>query len=266
MRRGAVPRELENATLRGANWSATENSFLLDVPSIARLLINDGREIVLEADDIADAAPFLLGTGFGILLHQRGTLVLHASAVAHEGRAIAICGASGAGKSTLSAALCQAGCGFISDDISAIGFNSDGAPLVFPDSRRHRLWADAIERLSLSGQKGKAVRESIEKYHVEPARAAIAMPLSSILILREARFRNRKATIEPLSLADAAPLLRSDVYRSKLGSELGLDAALFGQIGKMLVQVRVHLLTRPQEPERLAETVALAREHIFGKM
>ncbi|MFZ2403630.1 MAG: hypothetical protein WAW41_00725 [Methylobacter sp.] len=267
VRRGAVPLALDKPALSGPNWTMAENSFLLSIPRIARLRVNNGQEIVVETESSeADAVPFLLGTGFGILLHQRGTLVLHASAVSFDERAIALCGPRGVGKSTLSAALCQAGCGFISDDVSAVNFESNGNPVVFPDSRRHRLWGDAIERLSLSEYKGKAVRETIEKYHVEPGCFVDSMPLSSILILREARFRNQKATIEPLSLTDAAAMLRTVVHRHKLAAAMGLNAALFGQIGKVLGRVHVHLLTRPKEPERLDETVALLRKHVFGKM
>jgi hypothetical protein len=113
IRRGPVPAFLDNATATGPTWEMNEATFLLRVPRLSRLLIRAGREIVVEIEPGAeecDAISFILGTAFGILLHQRGALVLHGAAVAKDGRAIAICGASGAGKSTLAAALCRDGC------------------------------------------------------------------------------------------------------------------------------------------------------------
>ncbi|HEY1426254.1 MAG TPA: hypothetical protein VGF50_06235, partial [Caulobacteraceae bacterium] len=79
-----VPRTLEDAPVRGPQWMASGDRFLLSVPNVARFLISGGREIAIELAPGAaagDAQVFLLGTGFGMLQLQRGRMVLHASAV-----------------------------------------------------------------------------------------------------------------------------------------------------------------------------------------
>lgn len=243
----------------------TEQDFLLRIPGVARLRVTGGCEIVVEAaHDAADAAPFVLGTGFGVLQHQRGTLVLHASAVAHNGRALALCGQSGAGKSSLAAALCQSGCTFVCDDVAAIRFDANGQPLVLPDSRQHRLWADTIERLALMERRGEAVRTHIRKYHVEPETEPQAMPLTTIVCVREAGFNDQAAALEPLALTDAAALLRTDIYRVSLARQMGLDASLFAQSARLLGRARILHLTRPREPKRMEEAVTLLRNHLAG--
>src|SRR6185437_3943228 len=116
--RGLVPQALENSTALGPTWQIAGNRFLLTIPDIARFLLTDGREIAFEPEPgayDADIPIFLLGTVFGILLHQREEIVLHASAVRVNGRAILFCGASGAGKSTLAAVLAQRGLPLITD-------------------------------------------------------------------------------------------------------------------------------------------------------
>ena len=165
--------------------------FLLRVPRLARFLITAGRDIVVEIEPGVtdhDAAGFVLGSAFGILLHQRGALVLHGAAVAKDGRAIAICGASGAGKSTLAAALCRDGCAFVTDDICVVGLDANRRPVVLPDGRQLKLWKQSIDRLDLAQLRGEAVRESFEKYFIDPSDArGQPSPLAAIYVLREAR-------------------------------------------------------------------------------
>lgn len=260
VRSGATPAALGASRRVGATWQLDDTAFLFQVPQVARFLVTDGDEVVVElhgASTAADAAPFLLGTVFGVLLHQRGQLVLHASTVSHQGRGIALCGVTGAGKSTLAAALCRAGCDFVGDDVAAIRFDEDGVPTILPDGRQHRLWADAAEQLALTDCLGPPVRPSIKKFHVDPPRmtAQGSTPLSAIFILSEAT-GPRQLDVSPLGPADAAPLVRGEVYRSALASHLGRNAALFQQIAALFGRVRVFRLDRSMDFAMLDDTVA----------
>ena len=99
IRAGSVPETLEQPYARGVLYQAAAGRFLLNVPRIARYLVADGSSIVIQqaagAVDV-DVRVFLLGSVFGALLHQRGVLPLHGSAIAApsgepcEGRGIAI--------------------------------------------------------------------------------------------------------------------------------------------------------------------------------
>src|ERR1700761_4064030 len=98
VRVAAVPRALTGAAASGPTWGLEGEIFLLRVPRLARFLIQGGHSISVELEDgmdAHDAGAFVLGTSLGILLHQRGALVLHGAAVARDGRAIVICGHSG---------------------------------------------------------------------------------------------------------------------------------------------------------------------------
>lgn len=74
-------------------------------------------------------------------LHQE--LVLHASGVCRDDRAVAFVGASGMGKSTLAAALCGAGCVLVSDDLLRVDLTDPAKVLVHPGSTENRLRASA---------------------------------------------------------------------------------------------------------------------------
>lgn len=57
------------------------------------------------------------GAVIAVHLKLRHELVMHASAVQLDDRALAFVGASGMGKSTLAAVLCRNGCDLVSDDV-----------------------------------------------------------------------------------------------------------------------------------------------------
>jgi hypothetical protein len=266
VRRGDVPAGLDGASRIGPTWQIAEARFLFHVPGVARYLITSGREIVMEADtpaQEADALPFLLGTGFGAILHQRGCLVLHAATVSIDGWGVALCGPTGVGKSTLAAALCRMGCGFVSDDVTAIRFDANGRPIASPDGRRHRLWADSVEHLSLADRQGPPVREEIQKFHVDPAsrEAPADLPLAAVVTLSEA-CQALPQGIMPISIADAASLLRKGVYRPSMPIHMGHNTQTFGQIAALLKQVRVFHLNRGKGFDNLGETVRAVLTHL----
>lgn len=72
--------------------------------------------------------PILMaGTVSAFLLSMRGDTVLHASAVAIDGSAIAFVGQSGRGKSTVAALMCVDGAELVTDDVLVV---EDGTPVM----------------------------------------------------------------------------------------------------------------------------------------
>jgi hypothetical protein len=259
-----VPQALDLVTASGPTWDLAGEAVLLRVPRLARFLIESGRDICVELESGAtarDASAFVLGTSFGILLHQRGALVLHGAAVAQDGRAVAICGHSGAGKSTLAAALCREGFAFVTDDICVVSPDAERGPVVLPDGRQLQLWRESIERLDLATRQGEAVRESFEKYFIEPQSSAAAAPLlSAIFVLREAR-PPLKDGIESLALPDAMRMLDYQAYRPGLRAKLGSRPQMLAQAAALFGHAKVFLLTRPRGFEHVQETVTILRQH-----
>ena len=263
IRRGPVPAALENVSASGATWQIAGERFLLRVPAVARFLLNAGREIVFEPEANADAGDipiFILGTVFGILLHQREQIVLHASAVRVNGKAVLFCGASGAGKSTIAAVLAQRGYPLVTDDVCAITV-SDGMPMVHPDGRQLKLWAQAIERLELAESRGDRVRSRLEKFYVEPGEASSEpLPLGAVYALREAR-PPHAAGIEQPNVVDAALILRRNAYRPLLVRRMGQKANYFHAATTIANVAGIFHLTRPLDFAAMPKTVAGLEQH-----
>lgn len=150
IRVGAVPETLPDE-VRLAPWLAfAPGQWLISISSLGRILVQGGERVIIDKAAGAlesDLRSFILGGGMGALLHQRGQLPLHVSAILTPKGAIAFTGRSGAGKSTAVATLSdEFGWPIISDDVAVLvsheaGLHIEGGPI------RLRLWSDAIDRL-----------------------------------------------------------------------------------------------------------------------
>jgi hypothetical protein len=264
IQRGLVPTSLDGAAARGPTWQIAGGRFLLRIPDIARFLLTKGSEIVFETENDAppeEVAIFLLGTVFGILLHQREQIVLHASAVQVNGKAVLFCGPSGAGKSTLAAALAQRGYPLVTDDFCTLAAAGSGAPLVHPDGRKLKLWAQAIERLDLAQHRGERVRRSLEKFYVEPGEAfSEPLALGAVYALREARPPHR-AGIERPNIVDAALVLRRNAYRPLLVRRMGQRANYFHAATTIANVAGIFHLTRAFDFAKMPEVIGWLEAH-----
>lgn len=269
IRAGSVPTELDDAAATGPNWQIAEGRFLIAVPGIIRMLLSGGDTVsyATEGDtEVEDAAVFVSGTGFGILLHQRGRIVLHASAVridagAGEAAAVLFCGASGAGKSTLAAALGAAGHDLLADDFCGISIGASGVPMVYPDGRRLKLWQNAIDRLSLADRRAGPVRSRLRKYYVEPhASIADALPIAAVYILREAR-PPLVPGIARTNLVDGALMIQRNAYRPAMIARMGQAALYFEAATAIARHAGVFTLTRAMEFAGQAAVTAWLEAH-----
>lgn len=87
----------------------------------------------------ADLVPeFLIASVPAFKLLLSGRAVLHASAVARDGKAIGILAQSGGGKSTIAAALCNHGFAPVTDDVLTLDWRGQ-TPCVQPGPTELRL-------------------------------------------------------------------------------------------------------------------------------
>lgn len=260
-----VPAELPDAVAEGPTWKLSADRVLIDVPGVARFLVSDGREIKVATgagSTADDAAIFVLGTVFGILLHQRRAMVLHASAIAVGGKAVLFCGRSGAGKSTLAASLAQRGYPFLADDVCTLGFDAAGTPVVQPDGKKLKLWAQAVDRLGLEENRGQGIRNRIEKFYVEPPGEVLSepMPVGAIYQIRETR-PPLVTGIERPNVVDATLILRRNAYRPLLVARMGQAGIQFQNVTAVAARAGIFNLTRPQDFSALPAVLDMLERH-----
>jgi hypothetical protein len=262
VREAAVPRALDAPETSGLTWAIAGDRFLFRIPDVARFLLTEGRDIAFEtenATEAGDVAIFLAGTVFGILLHQRRQIVLHASAVRVGDKAVLFCGPSGAGKSTLAAALVKHGYPLMTDDFCVVAM--EGKPIVQSDGRQLKLWTQAIDKLGMEAQRGEAVRNRLEKFYVEPGEAFEApLPLGAIYALRETR-PPLVAGIERPNVVDAALILRRNAYRPLMVQRMGQKNDYFHAAVAIANAAGIFHLTRALNFAQMPKAVSSLEQH-----
>ena len=264
IRRAAVPMTLNDPVATGPTWERKGGSFLLRIPEIARFLLEDGRSITFEAEDSAgpqDIAVFLSGTAFGMLLHQRNHIVLHASAVLVGGKAVLFCGPSGAGKSTLAAALGERGYPLVADDQCAIDIDAAGGPCIHPDGRQLRLWERSIRELGLDGRQGASMRNRLRKFYVDPVAAReTAVAVGAVYVLEEAR-PPHDPWIEQPNIVDATRLLKINAYRPAMIEKFDQQDVYFRGGTAIAAGAGIFRLKRRFAFDAMDSTVAMLEDH-----
>ena len=150
-------------------------------------LVRDGREIIVDPVPGADERVLrlsLLGPAMALILHQRGQFVLHASAIAIAGSAIAFLGGNGSGKSTMAAALHTRGHDLLADDVTAMHLSS-GCPTVSPSFPQLKLWPDSAVALGNVPEVMPQLHPDLEKRacYVTERFAHLSVPLRRLYVL-----------------------------------------------------------------------------------
>lgn len=263
IRRDKVDSALNSKRIVGPTWQMSGDQFLLRIPNVARFLVTGGSTVAFETENdtpVEDVAIFLVGTVLGILLHQRGHIALHASAVQVDGKAVLFCGRSRAGKSTMAAALSQRGYPLVTDNLCVVA-TAAGTPMALPDGGRLRLWAQAIESLDLGTRRSAPVRTHIEKYYVEPPSAACeALPLGAIYVLRETRPPLREGIDQPHATSAPLLLLRH-IHLPLLIRKMNREAAHFKAAIEISNAVGIFHLTRNFEFVGMPAVISSLERH-----
>jgi hypothetical protein len=267
IRLGTVPETMENAASSGVLYQAGEQRFLLRMDRVARYLVEDGTAITVEPDAgslASDVRVFLLGSCLGALLHQRGVLALHASAIQTDAGAVLFAGPSGIGKSTTLGALLARGYRMLSDDIAGIVLDDAGAPVVVPAFPRTKLWADAARALGHDISNLQRVRPQQEKYEIHaPDRFADeAVPLYRVYLLTTSN--KEELLLEEVVNLQRFNVLLHNTYRVGFLEGLGLRPVHFRLAAVAARRTPVMRVIRPDDPRRLEEMIELIEQDFSG--
>jgi hypothetical protein len=249
-------------TVQDGCCHATAEEVRLAYDGVGAFRICRGREIVVDpAPGVEEGVLrlFLLGAALGVLLHQRGFLILHGSAVAVGEGAAVFLGASGWGKSTTAAALHARGHPVVADDVVAVRDDS-GQVLVYPGFPQLKLWPEVAASLGELPESVPALHPALEKWG-RPARrgfSAEPLPLRRVYVLADGAAR----AVEWLGPQEAMRELLQHSYAAGLLRPTGAAPAHFRQCGRLIATSAVRRLRRPRSLPDLPELARLVEEDL----
>ena len=215
------------------------------------------RSLQVPAADEESLRLFVGGAGVGVLLHQRGLLVLHGSAVAIQGQAVGFVGAKGWGKSTTATALHRRGHPLVTDELLVVDLDENGAPTVRPGSPYLKLWHDALLETGGSPESARQILPGADKYYVgASAVAPQKIPLRRIYVLDA----GERLAVEPIHAARAFFGVVPHLYVSRFGTPF-LQAVgsqmVFSQLAAVLRRIEIFRLLRCKDLAQLPDIANL---------
>jgi hypothetical protein len=212
-----------------------------------------GREVWADWPEnytLEDACTYLLGPVMGFVLRLRGTVCLHASAVALGDRAIALAGLPGAGKSTAAAAFACAGFPVLSDDVVAL-IDGGAQFLVPPGYPRVNLWPDSVLTLLGSEDALPRITPTWEKRYMPLGRdghrfASKPLPLEAIYILDSRDAALAAPVVEEISGEEAFVALLANTYVNYLLDQ-NMRRTEFDVLSRVVSEIPIRRVHPPAE-------------------
>jgi hypothetical protein len=224
-------------------------------PTIGRFRIEGHSTIAIDAltDDPQRVRFALLGPVLAALLQLRGVPLLHGSAVAFEGSAVAFIGRKRAGKSTIAAACVAAGGAMLNDDVLPLDTGSSPVSLVpgFPGLKLEEAMRQALlPGLPIVGPPGLEPSDKI--LVADGTQTASNLPISAIVVLQP------DAALEPVRLPASVALqeLLQHGYALKFADGTlasGQAPALFQACVRLTRETSVLSVGPPREPKELRD-------------
>lgn len=248
-------------------YQNTEVGMYVYWQGVGTFLIQEGQDILIDLETDLDEDRlrlFILGAVMGVVLHQRGFLVLHASAVALEGAAVVFIGQKRWGKSTMAATLHDRGHSLIADDVVALEVQNHRQIQVQPAFPQIKLWPDAVTSIGKKPEDLPRLGARLEKRNHQLSSGFISdiLPLKHIYVLGQ----GDEVAIKPLLPQEIMQHLMQNSYVTRFGEALLQErgASHFKQLMILAQQVPLFRLLRPASLDLLPEIATLVENHILA--
>jgi hypothetical protein len=237
----------------------------LDLPGLARFLVRQGREILIDPQAGADPSlirGILYGWIVAMICLQRDSLVLHASAVTFGERVTGFLGDQSAGKSTLAAHCIRAGARLVADDLLRIEVRHVRSPKAYPGMPLLKLRDDCLRELGHEASRLAPAWGRSDKFlaPISDAHPGSPLPLARLYVLVYEEGAG-PGSFERLSGSAAVTALVNNSHGNKSLDVVGRRQGHFRDCARLVEGVEIVRLARRRCSADLPRTVAMIIEN-----
>lgn len=223
--------------------------------SVGAFAVVDGHEILydLHSSDLRQyqyVRRIVYNKALPVALLQRGSVVLHASAVVIDGQAAIFLGSRSTGKSTTAAAFHLQGHSVLADDIVGIR-PGDGAPTVLSGVPQLRLEPEVVAALDIDETATSSQSARSEKQYLNLTPVADTVPVGCFYLLAE----GESVAIESLAGTEQFFQVVKRTFHDGFLSEDRMTPTGFQQCSTVIDASPVRYLRRPRRYEALPSVV-----------
>ncbi len=242
-----VPDHIENPVYKSTFFESTGKEILIRYRDRARFMVSDHfiKYSIHGEIDKLEFTQFLIGPVFSALIHLKGEIPLHASAVIVNQNAVLFAGDSGSGKSTLAASYVKKGFNLLADDI-ALTLNEKGQKtFILPSMPFLKLWSDSAEQLDLVKQDMSEIASKCEKkaWEISSLFCEKKADLSKIIIIKKASIDHIE--INAIKGFEKIKFLNDIIYRSYFTRGINNQALIFDKLTIIAKNAEIFLVNRP---------------------
>jgi hypothetical protein len=247
---GKIPDVLKEANYSDDFQQINLQDYQLNMPSIAKFLVKNTNEVIIEAypnSDEADIRMYFLASILPVLVHKHKLLPLHSCCINVNGNAFLIGGVSGAGKSTFALGMHRKGYEILNDDVSTIGFNEKDNPIAYIGYRQIKLLTESLENYGYELTEFEKLNTEITKFRF-PLQEEIlheSLPIKAVFLF-EHDPQKEVVDIQELKGLESFLQLTKNTFRVELLRELGLKKNHFELCSKIAQKIKVFKVSRPQ--------------------
>mgnify|MGYP001176489010 FL=1 len=254
------PSEHSTSTVQMSN-----DDWRLEIEGIGWFRVYKGRQIMWQQWDDSvsnrDIRTFLVSSAIGALMIQKNSLILCATSVVKEGKAILLLGEPASGKSTLAYFLQQNGWQLLSSEISYV--DNDG--MVWPGIQQLKLWLDTIMEIGINKNELPVVRKGLKRYALMPPNLSIANKATALTAIYDVnRQRKEKDKCKDdegnknniyawkvLEQQRALLIIRNRAFQPRFYRGMGKEQKLFLYAASLAKKFRLHRLLLPDNIQEM---------------